>query len=200
MTMTPYQAAKAYMACKLHFQSEKYDIFKYRGRTSLSREAFEKRKDRYRLEKMARDMKDDEIVQYFVANFSRKPDYAGLFDDQSDTRFKQWESYNQSLSYNFGNEVKQLFEVAQEDGMCYNDVFFSSDGQHPPVLLAYMGKQISIETFIILDRLNSFTEKMVGDVVTEGILRTARKYGPFLKVDLEVYGNITQRIREQCFS
>lgn len=201
MTMTPYQAAKAYMACKLHFQSEKYDIFKYRGRTNLTREAFEKRKDRYRLEKMARDMKDDEIVQFFVANFSRKPDYAGLFDDQSDTRFKQWEAYNQSLAYNFGNEVKKLFEdvVADNSQACYNDAFFSSDGQHPPVLLAYMGKQISIETFIILDRLNSFTEKMVGDVVTENILRTARKYGPFLKVDLEVYDSITQRIREDIF-
>jgi hypothetical protein len=198
--MTPFQCAKCYLALKMHFTTDRYDIFKYKGRVSLSHEGFEKRKDRYRLEKMSRKMDDAEIVQFFVANFSRKHDYSGLFDDQSETRFKQWAAYQESLSYNFGNEVKKLFEDAQEDGMCYNDVFFSDEHQHPPVLTAYLGKEISIETFIILDRLNSFTAKMVGDVVTEGILRTARKYEPFLKVDLEVYGNITQKIREHVFS
>jgi hypothetical protein len=198
--MTPFQCAKCYLALKMHFTTDRYDIFKYNGRVSLSREGFEKRKDRYRLEKMSRQKDDAEIVQFFVANFSRKHDYSGLFDDQSETRFKQWAAYQESLSYNFGNEVKKLFEDAQEDGMCYNDVFFSDEHQHPPVLTAYLGKEISIETFIILDRLNSFTAKMVGDVVTEGILRTARKYEPFFKVDLEVYGNITQKIREHVFS
>lgn len=198
--MTPFQCAKCYLALKMHFTTDRYDIFKYNGRVSLSREGFEKRKDRYRLEKMSRQKDDAEIVQFFVANFSRKHDYSGLFDDQSETRFKQWAAYQESLSYNFGNEVKKLFEDAQEDGMCYNDVFFSDEYQHPPVLTAYLGKEISIETFIILDRLNSFTAKMVGDVVTEGILRTARKYEPFFKVDLEVYGNITQKIREHVFS
>jgi hypothetical protein len=198
--MSPFQVAKCYLALKMHFTTDRYDVFKYKGRVSMSHEAFEKRKDKHRLEKMARNMNDSEIVQFFVANFCRKPDYSGLFDDQSETRFKKWAAYQESLSYNFGNEVKKLFEDAQEDGMCYNDVFFSDEQQHPPILTAYLGNSISIETFIILDRLNSFTEKMVGDVVTESILRTARKYGPFFKVELEAYGNITQRIRDIVFS
>jgi hypothetical protein len=197
--MTPIQVCKAYLALKQHFTSDRYDVFKYRGRWSLSREAFDKRKDKGRCEKIARTMTDEEIVQMFVANFTRKADYSGLFDDQTETRYREWLGYNQALSYNFGNEVKSLLTVAQEDGICYNDVFFSSECQHPPVLMAYMGKQISIETFLILDRLNRFTEKLVSDVVTENILRTARKYDPFLKVDLETYDNITRRVREQVF-
>lgn len=197
--MTPFGAYKCYLACKSHFTTNSYDIIKYRGRVNVTRESFDKRKDKFRFEKMARNMNDQDIVHTFVANFSRKHDYSGLFDEQTETRFKEWQRYNQALSYNYGNEVKKLFEDAKDSQMCYNDIFFSSDGQHPPVLLAYMGKDISIETFIILDRLNSFTEKMVGDVVTEGILRTARKYDPFLKVDLEAYGNITQRIRDNVF-
>lgn len=197
--MTPFGCYRAYLAFKSHFTTKSYDIIKYRGRVSASRESFEKRKDKYRFEKMAKTLNDEEIVMTFVANFTRKADYSGLFDPQTDARYTEYQKYIQSLSYNYGNELKKLFEHAKDSQMCYNDVFFSSEGQHPPVLLAYMGGDISIETFCILDRLNSFTDKMVGDVVTEGILQTARKYDPFLKVDLEAYGTITQRVREHVF-
>jgi hypothetical protein len=198
--MTPFGAYRCYLAMKSHFTTDSYDIVKYRGRVSAKLEAFEKRKDKYRFEKLARTTPDKEIVEMFVANFSSKPDYSGLFDDQSETRYKKWTAYQQALSYNFGNEVKVLLEDAKSSGLCYNDVFFSSEHQHPPVLLAYLGKTISVDTFVILDRLNSFVDKMVDDVVTRGILRTARKYDPFLNVDLEAYGNINKRVRESVFS
>jgi hypothetical protein len=197
--MTPFQTAQTYLALKRHFASDTYDIVKYKGKVSLSREGYAKRDDKYQLEKMARTMTDEEIVQFFIANFTTVAHYRGVHDDQSETRYKKWLAYKHTFTYNFGNEVRKLFAMAQEDGMCYNDVFFSNEQQHPPVLVAYLGKEISIETFIVLDRLNSFTKTMVQDVVTEGILRTARKYDPFLKVDLENYGNITRRIREIVF-
>lgn len=197
--MTPFGAYRCYLACKSHFTTDSYDIIKYRGRVSAKLETFEKRKDRYRFEKLAKSSSDTEIFQTFVANFVSKPDYSGLFDDQTETRYKKWVAYQQALSYNFGNEVKNLLEDAKSSGLCYNDVFFSSEQQHPPVLTAYLGKSISVDTLVILDRLNSFTDKMVDDVVTKDILRTARKYDPFLKVDLEVYGKLNERIRSDIF-
>lgn len=198
--MTPFGAYKCYLAFKSHFTTDSYDIVKYGGRVSAKLETFEKRRDKFRFEKLARNTPDKEIVEMFIANFSSKPDYSGLFDDQTETRYKKWTAYQQALSYNFGNEVKVLLEDAKSSGLCYNDVFVSSEQQHPPVLLAYLGKTISVDTFVILDRLNSFVDKMVDDVVTQGILRTARKYDPFLKVDLEAYGNINERVRESSFS
>jgi hypothetical protein len=197
--MTPFGAYKCYLAFRSHFTTDSYDIIKYRGRVSAKLETFEKRKDRYRFEKLARNSSDKEIVDTYLANFTSKPDYSGLFDDQTETRYKKWSAYQQALSYNFGNEVKYLLEDAKSSGLCYNDVFDSSDRQHPPVLTAYLGKSISVDTFVILDRLNSFTNKMVDDVVTKDILRTARKYDPFLKVDLEVYGKLNERIRSEVF-
>jgi len=197
--MTPYQVGKAYIALKAHFTKDSYDVIRSNGRINYPRAKFEERKDRHRCEKMAINMRDDEIVKFFVANFSRKPDYSGLFDDQSETRYREWCGYIESLSYNYGNEVKSLLLDAKDSQMCYNDVFVGAEGQHPPVLNAYMGKQISIETFIILDRLNRFTDNITVDVVSEDTLRIARKYSPFLKVDLETYDNITRTVREQVF-
>jgi hypothetical protein len=196
--MTPFGAYRCYLAFKSHFTTDSYDIVKYRGRVSAKLETFEKRKDRYRFEKLAKNKSDKEIVETFVANFTSKPDYSGLYDDQTDTRYQKWLGYQQALSYNFGNEIKNVFEDVKKSGLCYNDVFFGT-GQHPPVLTAYLGKQISVDTFAILDRLNSFTEQMGDDIVTRDILRVARKYDPFLKVDMDVYGNITERVREQVF-
>ena len=198
--MSPLQVCRAFLALKAHFTTDRYDVIKSKGRFSVTTKYFEGRKDRYRFEEMSKTMKDDEIISFFIANMTRKADYYSPLDAQSEQRYRDWQKHNQSLSYNFGNEVKTLFEVAHDDGICYNDVFFSSESQHPPVLTAFMGKDISIETFIILDRLNRFTEKLVSDVVTESILRTARKYDPFLKVDLDTYDNITQRVREQVYT
>lgn len=197
--MTPFGAYKCYLAFKSHFTTDSYDIVKYRGRVRAKLEAFEKRKDRHRFEKMARTNTDREIIDTFIANFASKPDYSGLWDDQTETRYMKWVAYQQALSYNFGNELKTLLEDAKRSGLCYNDVFFSSEQQHPPVLIAYLGKTLSVDSFVILDRLNSFTDKMVDDVVTKDILRTARKYDPFLQVDLEVYGKLNERIRSDIF-
>src|SRR6185312_8144624 len=79
--MTPYQVGKAYIALKAHFTKDSYDVIRSNGRINYPRAKFEERKDRHRCEKMAINMRDDEIVKFFVANFSRKPDYSGLFDD-----------------------------------------------------------------------------------------------------------------------
>ena len=47
--LTPIEVYKNYLAFKNHFTKEKYDYFKYRGRSRSSTAAFNKRKDRYSL-------------------------------------------------------------------------------------------------------------------------------------------------------
>ena len=200
--MSPFETYQCYIAMKAHFTSDSYDIFRSKGRIKCSFASFETRKDRYRLEKLSkRFSKDSEIVDYFLSNFVSKPNYTGMWDDQSDQRYIQWLKRNQSLSYNFRSEIKKSFMEAKLDGLNYTDMFSCSGiGQHPHIFVGYLRKDICIETFIILNRINNFTGNMNSDIAVNDILRTARKYSPFLKVDIDVYTAITEDVRKDVWS
>ena len=57
--MDPFEVYKSYLAFKNHFTKEKYDYFKYGGRSRASEKAFNKRKGRYFFERMSRKKSDD---------------------------------------------------------------------------------------------------------------------------------------------
>jgi hypothetical protein len=64
--MTAYQR---YQALKLHFTSD-YDFIKYSGKIKkISEASFLKRKDQYLFRKIERKYSDDELTNFFVANF-----------------------------------------------------------------------------------------------------------------------------------
>lgn len=195
--MTPFGAYKIYVALKSHFNTASYDVFKYGGRVNVTRESFDKRRDKHRFEKIVKTMTDEEIINMFVANFLDNKRYGGLFDERSEERYRHHRGYLLSLKNNFRNEVKALYVDAEEEGMLYHDVF-EGEG-NTPVLNATLGKSISLETFIILDRINSFTDAWTTNIITETVLFNAIKYSPFLKVETEDYANIERTIRSSVF-
>jgi hypothetical protein len=69
--MDGFKAYRYYLAIKLHFTSDKFNVFENRGNVKGTREAFTARNDRYIFEKLANKYNDDrEIIQFFVANFA----------------------------------------------------------------------------------------------------------------------------------
>ena len=92
--MKPLEVYKSYLAFKNHFTKEKYDYFKYGGRSRASEKAFNKRKDRYFFERMSRKKSDDEIKNFFLANFSQASDsnqvWIGPIIDGGEKVYKQW--------------------------------------------------------------------------------------------------------------
>ena len=141
---------------KQHFTKDKYDYFKYGGKSRASTTAFNKRKDRYFFERMSRKKTDEEITQYFISNFISSEDPAKVWIGEiirdGETNFKEWQKRNQSLAYVFGNEVEGVFSGNNFDS------YFHTEGQHPKILKEYLKKTISIETLIILDRILGFVK------------------------------------------
>ena len=73
MTMDGFTAYKYYMALKLHFSSDKYNVFESRGSVKCSREKFNSRNDYYIFEKLGRKFStNQELIQYMAANFIYK--------------------------------------------------------------------------------------------------------------------------------
>ena len=191
MKVSPFDCYKTYLAMKQHFTKENYDYFKYGGKSRASVTSFNKRRDRYFFERLSRKKDDDEIIQYFVANFISSEDpgkvWIGEITQNGETNFKDWQKRNQSLSYLFSNEVESIFTRDNFDN------YFHTQGQHPKILKAYLRKEISIETLIILDKILGFVkqfDKKLDDPIWSTVSLKIKKYGSFLNIDVLRYRKI----------
>lgn len=196
--MTAFDCYKTYLAFKNHFTKDTFDYFKYGGKTNASVASFNKRKDRYFFEKMSRQRKDEEIVDYFTAIFSQCDDpqrvWIGEIIQTGDEKYQSWQKRVQSLSYLFKQEMEQLL-----DGIDFNSVFECENGKHPTIVKEHLKKKVSIESLILLDAMVGYKKRFDGkldDFVWKTISLKIDKYKPFLlnSIDLNKYKKILRGI------
>lgn len=191
----PFDAYREYLALKRHFVDDKYDYFKYNKKVRATVQSFYKRKDRMWFEKFARNKTDQEVVDFFVANFvsSSNPEtvWIGEMIKEGEKKYIEWQKKVQSLSYIFKEETQSLFEENQ-----FEEVFKCSKG-HPPLLKKFLSGKISIETLVIYDRIFLFGkdfDRRLKDPVWETVSRKLKKYSPFLHINVSRYKDILKQI------
>jgi hypothetical protein len=90
--MMPFDAYRQYLALKNHFTKDSYDYHKYCGKSRATVQSFYKRKDRMWFEKVSRQKTDQEVIDFFVANFVSCPDpetlWIGDMIKEGDGRYK----------------------------------------------------------------------------------------------------------------
>ncbi len=191
----PVDAYRQYLALKNHFTKDSYDYHKYCGKSRATVQSFYKRKDRFWFEKVARQKTDQEVVEFFVANFVSCPDpetlWIGEMIKEGEERYTNWKKKVQSLSYLFKEESEELFSQTKVD-----EVFQCSKG-HPLILKKFLSGKISLETMVIYNRIflfgNDYDQKLQ-DPVWQTVSRKIRKYNPFLNIDVFRYRKILKEI------
>jgi hypothetical protein len=193
--MMPVDAYRQYLALKNHFTKDSYDYHKYCGKSRATVQSFYKRKDRFWFEKVARQKSDQEIIEFFVANFVSCPDpetlWIGEMIKEGEERYTNWKKKIQSLSYVFKEETEKLFDDKKVD-----EIFQCSKG-HPLILKSFLSGKISLETIVIYDRIFLFGkdyDKKLQDPVWQTVSRKIRKYNPFLNIDVFRYRKILKEI------
>ena len=191
----PFDSYKTYLSLKNHFTKDSYDYFKYCGKSRASLQSFYKRKDRMWFEKVARQKSDQEVVDFFVANFVSCNDpetlWIGEMIKEGEERYQNWQKKIQSLSYLFKEESQSLFEENKLE-----EVFSCSKG-HPPLLKRFLTGKVSLETLVIYDKIFSYSnnfDKKLKDPVWETVSRRIKKYNPFLNIDIFRFRKILKEI------
>jgi hypothetical protein len=194
MKVTPFEVYQTYLSFKNHFTREKYDYFKYSGKTNASITSFNKRRDRYFFEKMSRQKSDIEIKEYFLSNFiTEDPSKIWIKEiiENGEGRYSEWKKRTQSLSYMFKQEIENIV------GNDKFDSIFSYSKGHPTILKQYLKGSISIETLIILNKVvrfrNQFDKKLT-DPVWLSVSLILKKYEPFLNINVDRYKTILKEI------
>lgn len=180
-------AYRRYMALKLHFTTE-YDFFKYAGKTrAITEEAFAKRKDVFFFRKIERKYSDEDLTNFFVANFvsSGKTWVGDLTSLNAEKIFSEWKKNKESMQYHLTEDLKFLKD-SQEDPQ---KAFEVQGGSHPPLLKFLLGKKIRIETVIATNRVLGFIDKWNKQIeetfIWPNVSRTISKYDPFVKLNTQ---------------
>lgn len=183
MMITGYEAFGMYQAIKLHFTTDSYDYFKYGGKSKISVDAFEKRKDKYHFYKLSRRMQDKSELEFFiVSNFVEADDIwvGDLLEDESEKNYRKRQKVIQSLSYTFQNDCDKLFADVDNP----NVILQSENGDYPKLLTMALRKDIEIESLCILNKtLNFFpmwTSKIGDTIRWPAYRRKIMKYSPFI--------------------
>ena len=189
-----FSAFKIYLAVRNHFNTD-YDYVKYKGKLNISDESFLKRKDKFFFGKLERKYKKDELLYFFIANFLEdSKNWSGsLVTNQSEQVFVEYKKRIQSLKYNFCNDCDKIKDNMSFDNLDFNSLFVSKD-THPSLLQYYMGKDIMIETIVIMDKILNFFIKwnkmLEEDFIWSDVKKVLIKYSPFLSIDLTEYRKI----------
>jgi hypothetical protein len=162
-----------------------------------SKQSFFKRTDLFAIRKIAETYNDKEVVDFLVANFITGDRWGGVFDTEAKTNYLQWKKRMESMSYTFENDIDKIQLLMEKNGYSFTDIFQCSKGKHPVLLKMYLKKAISIETLVILNKINNFVDdfdqKLDGDLMWPDVSRIIKKYSPFLTINKEKYKDVIRR-------
>ena len=192
----PFDCYKTYIAMKQHFTKDSYDYMRFGNRLPrISINSFYQRKDRFFFEKMSREFADKDIEKFFIANFTASTDpekvYISDIIKTGRNTYKEWQKRNQSLSYNFKEDVNKLLL-----GKKFDDVFSCKNG-HPPILRDYLGGRVSLETLVICDKILGYVkdfDKKLNPYAWSTVSMKIKKYEPFLNIDVFQYKKILKQV------
>jgi len=186
--MDGYKAYRYYLAIKLHFTTDKFDVFQNRGNVKGTREAFNARNDRYIFEKLAQKHSDDkEIIQFFVSNFAYGNDTAIYAGQEAEDNFMQWNKRKQSITKIFVDDLATLLTHIETNRLKHSAIFEFTENEYPVALKMFVGGKISIETLRIIDDFTDILEKWNQNLSVKYIwdneMRRIKKLTGFVKYD-----------------
>lgn len=194
--MNGYDLYGLYQAIKLHFTSEQYNFFQYDGKTRISIDAFQKRRDKFLFHRLARKYRNEEMVPFLVANFVSSDNNwtKSLLEEEAEQTYRDWKRRTDSMSKLYEEDLRKICPEPKE----FNQLFEVKDGQFPKLLVALLQKEVTIETLVILNNIFRFIpiwdKKISDDIIYPKVSRKVRKYGAFLNVNVDKYKLLTKKV------
>lgn len=195
--MTTFEAYKTYLALKLHFTTDGYDIRKTKGHVKASTATLDKNmKLQYELQRLKRKYSQRDFVNYLVANFISGDKYGGIYNTSAESVFLDWQARQDALTYKYKQDLERLSTLSETfEGL------LPCKHSHPTLLKQYLGGHIMLETMVILDRLYSFSEHLdddlFGDPIWGSVSKLMHKYSLFIKAGTAedtTFRDITEKV------
>ena len=134
-----------------------------------------------------------ELKGLFISHFVSDSQFNDLYSEEAKETFVGWKKRIQSMTYNFEKELDVLLERVGN----FDDLFKVDDGVVPEIVTALYHSDISLETFIIMDKILGFIEhidKKIDDGIVWPIWKIrCSNYSRLLEVDVNKYKKLLKK-------
>lgn len=200
--MTPLEVFRTYVAVKLHFSDPGYDYVVKKEAVRVTQASLDKRRDKAFFDNVARSLPEKpQVLQFFIANFVDSPD-AWIGDLVMGGGYDVYDGWKRRIS-NIGSEMSydlnNMRDLLAKENLTWEQALSPARGYPIPFKL-YRKKMICPETFVLIDRLSGFCDKMTQSGMTDLIWRDTtfrmHKYSRFLvTITTERYGHLLPEIK-----
>ena len=195
--MDGFKAFKYMTALKLHFTTEKYDVFETGCKVKGSRETFEKRNDRKLYELLADKFPTErELIQFIVANLA----YGHrdiVYSSDSDDYYQLWTKRKESITQVFRNDLSNIVAHFAKQNLPGNALYSIESGM-PELLNLYLGGRVSLETMVILQRIDNYLEQWEPLIMLwHNNFLVIRKVNRFVKFKMDRVMPIYENFKEE---
>ena len=201
--MNGFKAYRYYLALKLHFTTDKFNVFENKGNVRGSYESFSARNDKHLFDKLARKFNtDQELIQFMVSQFvyGNINFIYGL--EQAYDYYTEWCKVKQSITKVFQDDLNQLQLEAERNGYTYDDLFNCTLNDFPVIIKLYLGKRIHPQTLAILSNMGTPIGELANNpslgLILDNELRVIYKMSGFFKYDKEKLLKIFNEFIANC--
>lgn len=183
--MDGYKAYKYYLAIKLHFGSDKFNVFSNHGAVKYPRTKFDTRNDKYIFERLARKFATDrEYIRFLASNFMYGNHDVVYSGSEANDNYLEYIRRKESMTKIFKDDVETILNFIQTE----TDKINFTLNQLPFIISLYLSNKITLESLrIIDDRLeiihNLKMENQTLYGMFEDSLRIVDKSRGFVKYD-----------------
>ena len=184
--MDGYKAYRYYLALKLHFGTDKFDVFSNHGAVKYSRDKFQTRNDKYIFERLSQKFSTDrEFIQFIASNFMYGNSDVVYSGSEAEDNYIEYTKRKQSITKVFSDDTKTMIRYHEQNAGLMFEVH---DNKIPSIIALYLSNRVTLETLRILDdRYNILAEfKMANHTLFkmfEDTLRIVEKSKGFVKYD-----------------
>jgi hypothetical protein len=202
--MNGFKAYRYYVALKLHFTTDKFNVFENKGNIKGSYETFNARNDRHLFDKLARRFDtDQELIQFIVANFVYGNTNMIYNQEEAEEHLIEWKRVKESITKIFQDDLNSLELELQKNKYTIEQLFNCTNNDFPIIIKLYLGKRINPQTVSIITTLYDNAKLWKDDpnmgLILENELRILCKMNGFFKYDSNKLGKIFYEFYTNCY-
>lgn len=186
--MKPEAAYRIYLGLRLHFTQPKYMVHLVKNLPPLPKN----KSIPFAIQKKSKDYTSQEWIEYLIANFVDGDRYGGAFTD-GERVYLEWKKRKEGLLYFLKEDLTNLKDIYRLQSI--EEVWNSPS--YPPILQAWLGKKINLETVVVINRLYKYKgvldKRWKDDILWEPLSMIMAKYQPFVSVDMSQVEQIVQQ-------
>lgn len=182
--LSGFGAYRRYLAIKYHFNSESYDYIKYQKQVKASENSYEKRKDKFVYESLAKKYSEDELENILISNFVSNDSFWIGDVKPSHYTIEVYHNFKKRLSVikaTLSNDICYLKELCDKKGYTFNDLL---DTRQDLPIVYYELEQgnISPEIIVLFNEIFNFLNKRILDnIIFKRWKLKIEKYSVLLK-------------------